>query len=346
VLIPEFGFTNIYGTDVTAMKALNRFPDRNPNPVLRVSRDGRLQYANPASALVLNALGVGVGDPLPADFFGRVRSSIAAESADVLEVRSAGRIFELLVVSLFEFESINLYGTDVTAAREVEQANRENERLLLNILPRSIAQRLRQGEMVIADRFEEMTVLFADVVGFTELSMRLSPSQLVDMLNRVFSAFDRLADKYGLEKIETIGDAYMVVGGLTPGSLDHAERVADMGVEMIAEVARLRDSSDRGLEIRVGLHTGPAVAGVIGIKKFIYDVWGDTVNTASRMESHGVPGRIQVTGAAYERLRSAYAFESRGMIEVKGRGPTATYLLVGRRSVAVPETRPQVRPGA
>ncbi len=330
VAIPEFGFINVYGTDVTAMKAINKFPDQNPNPVLRVTHDGLLQYANPASALVTRALGIEVGDPLPQDFFGRVKACLAADSPDVLEVRSEGHIFELLVVSVYEFAFINLYGTDVTAAREVEQAMRENERLLLNILPPSIAQRLRQGELVIADRFDEMTVLFADVVGFTQMSMRLSPSEVVDMLNRIFSICDTLADRYRLEKIKTIGDAYMVVGGLTPDATDHVERVADMALEMLAGMARLRDESGLDVSIRVGMHVGPAVAGVIGIKKFIYDVWGDTVNTASRMESHGVPGRVQVTEGTYERLKATYRFEPRGIIEVKGKGAIPAYLLVAR----------------
>ncbi len=332
VVIPEFRVINVYGTDVTAMKAVNKFPDQNPNPVLRVSRDGRLTYANPASALVRKALGVQVGDELPPDAFGRIQAIRAAESPDVLEVRSDGRIFELLVVSVYEFDSINLYGTDVTAAREVGQAHRENERLLLNILPASIASRLRQGEVVIADEFDSMTVLFADCVGFTDLASRLSAAEVVAMLNQVFSVFDGLADRYGLEKIKTIGDAYMVVGGLTPADSNHAERVADMGLDMIGELERLRSDREHALEIRVGMHTGPAVAGVIGMKKFIYDVWGDTVNTASRMESHGVPGAIQVTEETYDRLRDLYRFEPRGTIDVKGRGPTSTYLLLERKA--------------
>ncbi len=331
VPIPEFDFTNIYGTDVTALKALDKFPDQNPNPVLRVSREGKLLYANPASALVRRALGVEVGDELAAEFLGPIQARLATQSPEVLEVQGEGRIFELLVVSVFEFGFINLYGTDVTAAREVEKAHAESERLLLNILPVSIADRLRKGETIIADRFEEMTVLFADVVGFTPLSSRLAPAQVVTLLNSIFSACDRLADKYRLEKIKTIGDAYMVVGGLTTGGGD-VESVADMGLEMIAEVARLARETGQDLRIRVGMHTGPAVAGVIGIKKFIYDVWGDTVNTASRMESHGEPGRLQVTESSYERLRDGFTFEARGVIEVRGKGPMRTYFLTGRKA--------------
>jgi class 3 adenylate cyclase len=331
VAVPEFGFTNIYGTDVTALKAINKFPDQNPNPVLRVSRDSRLTYANPASALVRKALGAEVGDELPGEVFARIQTALAADLPETLEVESDGRVFALLVVSVFEFESINVYGTDITAAREVEQANRENERLLLNILPVSIARRLKQGEVVIADRFEEMTVLFADCVGFTRMSSQLSPAEVVEMLNAMFSIFDGLADRYGLEKIKTIGDAYMVVGGLTPGASDHAADMADMALEMIAGVAPLREETGRDLEIRVGMHTGPGVAGVIGLKKFIYDVWGDTVNMASRMESLGLPGRIQVSEATYDRLKDSFIFEPRAIMEVKGKGQLATYFLVGRR---------------
>ncbi|MEX0626178.1 MAG: adenylate/guanylate cyclase domain-containing protein, partial [Chloroflexota bacterium] len=331
VLIEEFGFTNIYGTDVTATKAIDKFPDQNPNPVLRMTRDGRLTYANSASALVRKALRTDVGDDLPREFCDQIQQMLEADAGGTMEVEADGRIYELLVVSVYEFDSINLYGTDVTAARQIERLARENERLLLNILPASIAERLRGGETVIADRFDELTVLFADCVGFTEMSSRLPPAELVDKLNQVFSAFDSLADQHGLEKIKTIGDAYMVAGGLLPGG-DHPERVAAMGLEMLNEVARLRASSFPGLEVRIGMHVGPAVAGVIGLKKFIYDVWGDTVNVASRMETLGEPGRIQVAESTYRRLRHAFKFEPRGTIEVKGLGPTATYYVIGRRS--------------
>lgn len=334
VAIPEFGFTNLYGTDVTATRAITKFPDQNSNSVLRVSRDGKLLYANPAAALVQKAFGAEIGQELTRILCERVVAIAEAASPETLEVEQDGRIFALLVVPVFEFGFINVYGTDITAAREVEEANRENERLLLNILPASIAQRLRQGEMLIADQFDEMTVLFADVVDFTRLSMRLTPTELVTMLNEVFSIFDRLADRYALEKIKTIGDAYMVVGGLASHSTDHAARVGAMGLDMIAEVALFRQRTGRELHIRVGMHVGPAVAGVIGIRKFIYDVWGDTVNTASRMESHGMPGRLLVTEATQERLGHTFLFEPHGTIDVKGKGPTSTYFLVERRATA------------
>jgi class 3 adenylate cyclase len=253
-----------------------------------------------------------------------------------LEVAIDGRIFELLVVSLYEFDSINLYGTEVTAARAVADANRENERLLLNILPSSIAERLRHGELVIADRFDEMTVMFADCVKFTELSSQLNPTELVKLLNEVFSVFDRLADRYGLEKIKTIGDAYMVVGGLTADGdgRSHVARVADMALDIQAELAAFRTPSGEPIKVRIGIHAGPTVAGVIGLKKFIYDVWGDAVNMASRMESQGIPGKIQVSAPTYERLVREFTFEPRGKIEIKGKGTQETFFLTGRRRPA------------
>ncbi len=332
VLVPEFEFINLYGTDITARKAVDRFPDQNPNAVLRVSRQGLLTYANPASEPIRRALDVAVGAPLPRAFLERVEAAAASQTSSTLEVSIDDRTFEILVVSVYEFESINLYGTEVTAARAVAAANRENERLLLNILPPSIADRLRRGEVVIADRFDEMTVLFADCVHFTELSSSLSPNELVNLLNEVFSLFDRLVDQYGLEKIKTIGDAYMVVGGLTADGdgRSHVARVADLALDMLAEVESFRERTGSPLEIRIGAHLGPTVAGVIGLKKFIYDVWGDTVNVASRMESHGQPGRAQVSAPMYERLGAEFGFEPRGVLEIKGKGPMQTYFLKGR----------------
>jgi class 3 adenylate cyclase len=331
VAVAGFDFLNLYGTDITAAKVVERFPDRNPNPVMRMSPEGTLLYANAASASLAAALQLSTGKPLPLDLADRLRRSSEQEEPEAIEVQGDDRAYILKPVDIPEFGFVNVYGTDITAAREVEKAHRENERLLLNILPASIAQRLREGEMVIADRFDEMTVLFADCVGFTELSSRLTATEVVEMLNRVFSVFDELADRHGLEKIKTIGDAYMVVGGLAPHAADHAERMADMGLEMISAVARLRAETGLDLAFRVGMHTGPAVAGVIGLKKFIYDVWGDTVNTASRMESQGMPGRVHVTESTFERLKDAFAFEPRGTMEIKGKGPLATYFLVQRR---------------
>jgi adenylate cyclase len=214
--------------------------------------------------------------------------------------------------------------------RERERAKERSERLLLNVLPAPIAARLKVAERAIADGFEEATVLFADIEGFTRLSERLSPGRVVEILDGIFSAFDELAKEHGLEKIKTIGDAYMVAGGIPISRPNHAEAVADMALAMLERCREL--DADLRLALRIGMDTGPVVAGVIGRSKFIYDLWGDTVNTASRMESHGIPGHIQVTERTYRRLRDDFLFRSRGTVEVKGKGPMATYLLLGRLS--------------
>jgi adenylate cyclase len=181
---------------------------------------------------------------------------------------------------------------------------------------------------VIADAFPEVTVLFADLVDFTGSSRRSRPAQVVAALNELFSAFDRLAQRQGLEKIKTIGDAYMVAGGLPQPRPDHAQAIAELALAMREEVARRTDPSGRPLAVRIGIDTGPVEAGVIGTAKFSYDLWGDTVNTASRMESHGMAGCIQVTERTYQRLRDGYRFQRRGPIQVRGMGEMVTYFLV------------------
>jgi adenylate cyclase len=214
---------------------------------------------------------------------------------------------------------------------QIEQA--KSERLLLNILPLSIANRLKQGEDTIVDKFPEVTVLFGDLVGFTQLSSRLTPEELVGSLNEIFSSFDRLAEQHGLEKIKTIGDAYMVVGGLPRPQANHATAIAEMALDMQGVIARYNAARQTHLSIRIGINTGPVVAGIIGKYKFIYDLWGDTVNTAHRMESHAPPDTVQVTEATYELLRGRYLFLERGAIDVKGKGDMYTFLLVSRLPV-------------
>jgi adenylate cyclase len=217
------------------------------------------------------------------------------------------------------------------------QAEQEkSERLLLNVLPVPIAARLKESPEVIADGFAGVTVLFADIVEFTPLADRLSPEEVVALLNRVFSAFDVLTQRHHLEKIKTIGDAYMVAAGLPIPRLDHAEAMAEMALDMRDEADRCGREVGFPLAIRIGMDSGPVVAGVIGRSKFIYDLWGDTVNTASRMESHGLAGQIQVTGRTYERLKSRYELRARGELDVKGKGPMPTYFLVGRVPSAAP----------
>ncbi|GAB4359861.1 MAG: hypothetical protein Fur0042_29390 [Cyanophyceae cyanobacterium] len=212
--------------------------------------------------------------------------------------------------------------------RTLRQERRRSQRLLLSILPAPIADRLLAKQETIADRFEEVSVLFADLVNFTQLAALVPPDRLVEMLNEIFSSFDRLADRHGVEKIKTVGDAYMAVAGVPTPRTDHADAMADLALAMLRAVERFDTHTGHRPQLRVGIHLGPVVAGVIGLNKFSYDLWGDTVNVASRMESHGRPGRIQVTAAVYERLRSRYAFERRGEIEVKGKGTLETYWLV------------------
>jgi class 3 adenylate cyclase len=230
-----------------------------------------------------------------------------------------------------------LLGEAIRGRRALDEAHRlllaEQERsegLLLNVLPAPIADRLKRGEELIADRFPEVTVLFADLVDFTASSDRSSPERVVQVLADLFTAIDRLAARHGLEKIKTVGDAYMVAGGLPVPRPDHAQAVAEMALAVREEAGRHRDPAGRPLQVRIGIDSGPVVAGVIGTAKFSYDLWGDTVNTASRMESTGVPGCIQVTDRAYRRLRDRYRFERRGPVQVKGKGELVTWFLAGR----------------
>jgi class 3 adenylate cyclase len=226
--------------------------------------------------------------------------------------------------------AVLVLGEAVRNRRALDLEREKSERLLLNVLPASIATRLKQTQGVIADGFPDVTVLFADIVDFTSRSERVAPEQVVEVLNDLFSAFDRLALQRGLEKIKTIGDAYMVVGGVPDPRPDHAEAVAEMALAMREEVDGRSDPSGQPLMLRIGIDTGPVVAGVIGTSRFSYDLWGDTVNTASRMESNGVPGCIQVTARTWKRLQGRYRFERRGVIQVKGKGAVVTYFLVGR----------------
>jgi adenylate cyclase len=275
-------------------------------------------------------------------FIGYLLLTGASAAADGYLSRNAVPMPPVLIVVFF---AMNITGVSVTvylltqyfarrreealAALQAEQAR--SERLLLNVLPAPIAQRLKRNPGVIADAFDDVSILFADIVGFTTLSERVSPEEIVPWLNEVFSDFDRLARRCGLEKIRTIGDSYMAVAGVPLPHPDHVGAVAEMALNMLDAVSGRKAPNGDELRIRIGLNTGHAVGAVVGLDKFIYDVYGDAVNTASRMESHGLPGHIQVTEVTYRRLRDRYLFEERQTMQVKGKGEMVVYLLVGRK---------------
>ncbi len=223
---------------------------------------------------------------------------------------------------------------DVTESKRAQQALRyqqeRSEHLLLNILPEPIARRLKNQESTIADSFDDVTVIFADLVNFTEFSTQISSTELVEVLNTIFSEFDHLAARHGLEKIKTIGDAYMAVAGLPTPRPDHAPAVANMALDLLDFMQEFNTQTGEQFSLRIGINSGSVVAGVIGVSKFGYDLWGDTVNVASRMESQGLPGKIQMTANTYELLKGDYHFEERGEVEVKGKGKMTTYWLLGR----------------
>jgi|GEM_PF-809013 len=234
---------------------------------------------------------------------------------------------------------------DITLRKQAEEAlaieQERSEKLLLNVLPQAIADQLKQSldllqertsKALIAESYDEVTVLFADIVSFTNLSANISAADLVGLLNRIFLVFDDLCEKHGIEKIKTIGDAYLAVGGLPSPRADHAEAIANMALDIQQEIKQFRTYEGHAIAVRVGINTGSVIAGVIGKKKFTYDLWGDTVNIANRMESHGIPGRIQVTESTYQRLKDRYQFERRGIVDIKGKGEMPTYWLLRKNS--------------
>jgi len=254
-----------------------------------------------------------------------IEPAVAANAPVIpLEVRTAFFALNVVGVSVTAYAILQYY------VRQREAALVRADRLLLNILPSPIADRLKRHERVIAEAYPDVSVLFADVVDFTPYVERTEAAEVVGLLDRLFSAFDELAARHGLEKIKTIGDAYMVAGGLPDPHPDHAGAVAEMALDM-AIAAEQFTTGEVPVRLRIGIDCGSVVAGVIGRRKFIYDLWGDPVNTASRMESTGLPGRIQVTPAVEARLRARYRFEPRDPIEVKGKGVMRPFFLVGRR---------------
>jgi adenylate cyclase len=213
--------------------------------------------------------------------------------------------------------------------QELALEQERSEKLLLNVLPKSIANRLKDNDMRIADSHESVTILFADIVGFTKLTASMPPADLVELLSQLFSRFDQLADHHGLEKIKTIGDGYMVVGGAPMGLDNHASVIAKLALEMQHELAAFNKETGNKLKMRVGISSGAVVAGVIGTTKFAYDIWGDPVNMASRMEQTALPGSIQVSEDTYNLIKDDYKFEARGLVKIKGKGEVNTYQLKG-----------------
>ena len=277
----------------------------------------------------------------------------------VLDSRFAAQPAELPEAFVVTFFVLNVMGVTLSAfamlgyfveqrerARTALELERErSERLLLNVLPSAIAERLKEKEGVIADHYDDVSVLFADLADFTRHAMVLPAEELVALLDRIFTAFDHIAEAHGVEKIKTIGDAYMVAGGLPEPRPDHLQAVARTALAIRAEIASLAHQTGHSwLAVRIGIDSGPAVAGVIGRRKFIYDLWGDTVNTASRMQSHGLTGEIQVTERVAAALQEQFVTRRRGTVSVKGKGQMQTFLLTGQRPETASPEEPSARP--
>ena len=285
---------------------------------------------SPLGALVF--IGIGSGLRWLAAFLGTL------VLAAVVQTREANALPDWLVTAFFVANLGTIlsvaFGLLASYARQLAAERARSERLLLNVLPPSIAERLRESEQTIADHYDAATVIFADVVNSTPLTLELSPTQMVGLLNEHVSAFDALADACGVEKIRTIGDNWMGVSGVPVARADHAAGAARLALGMLAYVEGRRGRGERCLEFRIGLNSGPVIGGVIGTRKFVFDIWGDPVNTAARMESHGTPGRIQLTEATYRLILDRFECEPRGTIEVKGKGAMPTWYLLRERPQA------------
>ena len=269
-------------------------------------------------ALAVTALGTGLW-------------TVAALSTSLASPTLALMVVDVqLLVAITGYVAERYIRRDFAKAHLLAEEQERSERLLLNVLPAPVAERLKAGEEPLADDVPEATVLFADLVGFTAMSAEIAPRDVVRLLNELFSDLDRLEVRYGLEKVKTIGDAYMAVAGIPAPRGDHAEAAADMALEMLRALRGRTAPTGDPLRVRIGISSGPLVAGVIGLTKFAYDLWGDTVNTASRMEATGVPDGIQVSEATYLRLKGRYDFGPSREIDVKGKGRQVTYLLLGR----------------
>jgi adenylate cyclase len=303
-----------------------------------------------AGFLASGAVGLwGILGPLGALVFSSVRASVRWFGLFALAFLAAGIAGELTggLSQLPRWFSTTMLALNVVVggavvftllavfARQRQDAQERAETLLLNILPRSIADKLKANPQTIADSFTSASILFADVADFTPMSERLSPARVVEMLDQLFGHFDELAERYDVEKIKTLGDCYMAAAGIPSPRPDHAHCLALMALDMLDAVREQGAVGSLGFELRIGINSGPVVAGVIGRKRFLYDLWGDAVNTAGRMQTDGTPGRIQITRATYELLKDEFVCEPRGTVLIKGKGEMETWYLVGRRQ-AVP----------
>lgn len=264
-----------------------------------------------------------------------LRSGISPAMASTFFVMNIGAVSAIVLVMLAYFVS-----EKESAYRQLAVEQEKAENLLLNILPREIAGILKNGSKTIADSFSGASILFADLVGFTPLTAKMEPVEMVNLLNQIFSYFDSLVEKYDLEKIRTIGDNYMVASGVPRSRPDHAHALALMALDMQAYINSLPPVNGKPVRFRMGINSGPVIGGVIGRKKFVYDLWGDAVNIASRMESHGVAGKIQITQSTYKLICDDFICEERGLIDIKGRGPAETWFIVGRRVKDSEDARP------
>ena len=246
---------------------------------------------------------------------------------DVLYVCNVINIVIALGISVFD--TLHYQWIIHQTEAELKKANSKSEKLLANVFPHAILEKLKNKEETIAERFDSASVFFADIMGFTSLSEKLSPVELVELLDKLFSLFDGLVIKHNVEKIKTIGDAYMVAAGVPTPIKNHAEQLANFALDFKICLAEFNQKNNQSLRMRVGINSGPIVAGVIGKSRFIYDLWGDCVNTAARMESHGMPEEIHISEHTYKLIADKFEFESRGVIEVKGKGPMPTYFLRG-----------------
>ena len=269
-------------------------------------------------------------------FFGFIVSSISLIVLTPQLEPLASPPSEIILQIFFGMNLLGVVGIVFIAANffasQLDQEFQRSEELLLNILPPTIAKRLKQGDDPIVDNFDGVTILFADLVGFTKASAKLDPNFLIRYLNDVFAAFDTIVESSELEKIKTIGDAYMVVGGLGHDADKHAERVLDVALGFQDALKIVNQAYSIDFQLRIGVHSGSVIAGVLGLKKFAYDIWGDAVNTASRMESHSEPGEIQITAETYHLVKHRFECVSRGLVEIRGKGDIETYFVKGALS--------------